>query len=117
MRAADEAAPPNLLDVEGGRVSHGEGHRHGLQVGEGERASVVGKRDQTRSARRLTSSAPDAGWGGFSLSSLSFFSDDSVRRDTLGMRPSVGESTMHQALPVPDCAARMDRAASMSSEF
>lgn len=64
------------------------------------------------------SSAPDAGWGGFSLSSLSFFSDDSVRRETLGMRPSVGESTMHQALPVPDCAqGRMDRAAIMSSEF
>lgn len=26
----------------------------------------------------------------------------SVRRETLDIRPSVGESTMHQALPVPD---------------
>lgn len=43
------------------------------------------------------------------------------RFDRLGILPSVGESTMHQALPVPDCEARsafrMDRAATMSNEF
>lgn len=43
------------------------------------------------------------------------------RLETLGILPSVGESTMHQALPVPDravlSASRMDRAATMSREF
>lgn len=47
------------------------------------------------------------------------FSSD--RRETLDIRPSVGESTMHQALPVPDCTFcptfRSDRAAAKSREF